>query len=66
MSDNSFGETSYRISDAYVRIYSTTNRLLIEPTQYELQSYHNNIESQERADTSAAAINAASTPDIPS
>ena len=55
MPDKSSAETSYIIHDAYYTIYSTMNRLLIEPTQEKVQSYHHHIESEERASASDAA-----------
>ena len=44
------------------RIYYTMTRILLDPTQEELQAYHHHLESEERA--AAAATTVASTCDI--
>ena len=64
--DSSSGETSYKIRDTYGHIYSTTARILIDPTQDELQAGHHHIEAEELAAASAASTAVASEPDIPS
>ena len=38
ITDNSYGETSYIICDSYVRVYSTTTRILLALTQEKIQA----------------------------
>ena len=56
---------SYNIRDTYVHIYSTTNRILIDPTQEKLQAKHHRIEVEELAAAAATNTTSASDPDIP-
>ena len=55
MPNTSSGVTSYRIRDAYGRIYYTMTRILLDPTQEKVQYYHHRIESDESAAATSAS-----------
>ena len=57
---NSSGDMPYTISDTYGRIYSTMDRILLDPTQDKIQALQHHIESEELTDASDFTTNSAS------